>query len=151
MDSVPQSVAISVPSTTTFWHMLRVDTREVSSITSSTDVLAGRSWSMGGGTDYDGFFAGRLDIRNNVVYNFGSRVNDGGVHQANFVGNLYKRGPASNLTYAMKAQVSTTAPSRMQVLTQQVVRGSTSRNTAIPLCWKLNARRLYSRLCPIRR
>lgn len=32
----------------------------------------GRSWSMGGGLDEAGNFAGRLDIRNNVVYNFGS-------------------------------------------------------------------------------
>lgn len=31
----------------------------------------GRSWSMGGGLDPAGYFAGRLDIRNNVVYNFG--------------------------------------------------------------------------------
>jgi hypothetical protein len=32
----------------------------------------GRSWSMGGGVDDLAYFAGRLDIRNNVVYNFGS-------------------------------------------------------------------------------
>ncbi|KAF5019517.1 hypothetical protein F66182_8459 [Fusarium sp. NRRL 66182] len=64
----------------------------------------GRSWSMGGGVDNRGNFAGRLDIRNNVVYNFGSRVTDGGAHQVNFVGNYYKPGPASTLTYAMKAQ-----------------------------------------------
>jgi len=31
----------------------------------------GRSWSMGGGLDANNEFAGRLDIRNNVVYNFG--------------------------------------------------------------------------------
>lgn len=31
----------------------------------------GRSWSMGGGVDATSHFAGRLDIRNNVVYNFG--------------------------------------------------------------------------------
>ena len=31
----------------------------------------GRSWSMGGGVDDNFEFAGRLDIRNNVVYNFG--------------------------------------------------------------------------------
>ncbi|KAH8429302.1 uncharacterized protein LDX57_006969 [Aspergillus melleus] len=31
----------------------------------------GRSWSMGGGVDDNSTFAGRLDIRNNVVYNFG--------------------------------------------------------------------------------
>lgn len=31
----------------------------------------GRSWSMAGGVDAEGNFAGRLDLRNNVVYNFG--------------------------------------------------------------------------------
>lgn len=34
----------------------------------------GRSWSMGGNLDDAGFFAGRLDLRNNVVYNFGWRL-----------------------------------------------------------------------------
>ncbi|KFA68598.1 hypothetical protein S40285_10437 [Stachybotrys chlorohalonatus IBT 40285] len=66
----------------------------------------GRSWSMGGGTDYEARFAGRLDIRNNVVYNFGNRVTDGGARQVNFVGNLYKQGPASSLTFALRAQAS---------------------------------------------
>lgn len=76
----------------------------------------GRSWSMGGGTDFNGNFAGRLDIRNNVVYNFGKRVNDGGAHKVNFVGNLYKQGPASSLTIAMKAQVSRfVSPTRVRI------------------------------------
>lgn len=92
----------------------------------------GRSWSMGGGVDDNAAFAGRLDIRNNVVYNFGrfwleipnwsslshfkgkwhadyasgSRVTDGGAMEVNFVGNLYKQGPASELTYALQATVS---------------------------------------------
>ena len=56
----------------------------------------GRSWSMAGGLDGANVFAGRLDIRNNVVYNFGSRVTDGGAHQVNFVSNFYKPGPASS-------------------------------------------------------
>ncbi|KAI5925475.1 pectate lyase [Camillea tinctor] len=64
----------------------------------------GRSWSMAGGLDDAAAFAGRLDIRNNVVYNFGSRVTDGGAHQVNFVGNYYKPGPASNPDYDLKAQ-----------------------------------------------
>ncbi|KAK7419036.1 hypothetical protein QQX98_003538 [Neonectria punicea] len=64
----------------------------------------GRSWSMGGGADNYGSFAGRLDIRNNVVYNFGSRVTDGGAHQVNFVGNYYKPGPASQRSYDLRAQ-----------------------------------------------
>ncbi|KAI0593343.1 pectate lyase [Biscogniauxia sp. FL1348] len=64
----------------------------------------GRSWSMAGGLDDAAAFAGRLDIRNNVVYNFGSRVTDGGAHQVNFVGNYYKPGPASGPDYALRAQ-----------------------------------------------
>ena len=31
----------------------------------------GRSWSMGGNLDDSGVFWGKLDITNNVVYNFG--------------------------------------------------------------------------------
>ncbi|KAK6530458.1 hypothetical protein TWF694_003809 [Orbilia ellipsospora] len=64
----------------------------------------GRSWSMAGGAANDGSFAGRLDIRNNVVYNFGGRVTDGGAHQCNFVGNMYKRGAASGPNYDLIAQ-----------------------------------------------
>ncbi|KAL4801799.1 pectin lyase fold/virulence factor [Aspergillus unguis] len=74
----------------------------------------GRSWSMGGGVDDNATFAGRLDIRNNVVYNFGSRVTDGGAKEVNFVGNLYKQGPASNLTYALRAQYEDNLPGTQQ-------------------------------------
>jgi hypothetical protein len=67
---------------------------------------AGRNWSLAGGLDGNGFFAGRLDIFNNVVYNWHSRVTDGGAHEVNFAGNYYKRGAASStsITYALKAQ-----------------------------------------------
>lgn len=58
---------------------------------------AGRNWSMGGGLDGNGYYAGRLDIFNNVVYNWYSRVTDGGAHEVNFVGNYYKEGPATIL------------------------------------------------------
>ena len=58
----------------------------------------GRNWSLGGGLDGNGYYAGRLDIFNNVVYNWGGRATDGGAHEVNFVGNFYKMGPASNTT-----------------------------------------------------
>ncbi|RAQ60014.1 hypothetical protein AFCA_011081 [Aspergillus flavus] len=74
----------------------------------------GRSWSMGGGVDDNSTFAGRLDIRNNVVYNFGSRVTDGGAKEVNFVGNLYKQGPASELTYDLKATYEDNLPGTQQ-------------------------------------
>ncbi|KAL2863963.1 pectin lyase fold/virulence factor [Aspergillus lucknowensis] len=74
----------------------------------------GRSWSMGGGVDDNATFAGRLDIRNNVVYNFGSRVTDGGAMEVNFVGNLYKQGPASSLTYTLQATYEDDLPGTQQ-------------------------------------
>ncbi|KAF1850520.1 polysaccharide lyase family 1 protein [Cucurbitaria berberidis CBS 394.84] len=74
----------------------------------------GRSWSMAGGVDDNANFAGKLDIRNNVVYNFGHRVTDGGTHQGQFVSNLYKRGPASNLTWALRAQYEDGLPGTQQ-------------------------------------
>lgn len=62
---------------------------------------SGRNWSLGGGLDADGEFAGRLDIRNNVVYNWHSRTTDGGAHEVNFVNNYYKPGAASSIFTAL--------------------------------------------------
>ncbi|CAH0020681.1 unnamed protein product [Clonostachys rhizophaga] len=72
----------------------------------------GRSWSMAGGLDDAATFNGRLDFRNNVVYNFGHRVTDGGAHQVNFVGNYYKPGPAtgSSMTYDLEGTYEDDAP-----------------------------------------
>ncbi len=64
----------------------------------------GRNWSMAGGLDGAGFFAGRLDIFNNVVYNWRSRTTDGGAHEVNFVNNYYKPGAATVYFYALNAQ-----------------------------------------------
>jgi hypothetical protein len=57
----------------------------------------GRNWSLAGGLDGNNYFAGRLDITNNVVYNWGSRTTDGGASEVNFVGNYYKPGPGMQL------------------------------------------------------
>lgn len=57
----------------------------------------GRNWSMGGGLDSQNNFAGRLDIRNNVVYNWRGRTTDGGAMEVNFVNNYYKPGAATTL------------------------------------------------------
>ncbi len=66
---------------------------------------AGRNWSLGGGLDGNGYYAGRLDIFNNVVYNWKSRVTDGGAHEVNFVGNYYKEGAGTALHgYTLRAQ-----------------------------------------------
>lgn len=63
----------------------------------------GRNWSMAGGLDAAGYFAGRLDIFNNVVYNWGTRTTDGGAHEVNFVNNYYKPGTATTHFYALTA------------------------------------------------
>jgi hypothetical protein len=64
----------------------------------------GRNWSLAGGLDGNGDFAGRLDIFNNVVYNWGNRATDGGAHEVNFVANYYKPGAATTLFVALNAQ-----------------------------------------------
>lgn len=64
----------------------------------------GRNWSIGGGLNGDGFYSGKIDIRNNVVYNWGHRTTDGGANQVNFVNNYYKPGASSDLFFALKAQ-----------------------------------------------
>jgi hypothetical protein len=61
---------------------------------------AGRNWSLAGATDTANRHAGRLDIRNVVVYNWHHRTTDGGAREVNFVNNYYKPGPASEkMTY----------------------------------------------------
>ena len=49
-----------------------------------------RNWSLAGGYNQAGIYAGFLDIRNNVVYNWTSRTTDGGVAKLNYVNNYYK-------------------------------------------------------------
>lgn len=66
---------------------------------------AGRNWSLAGGlTKSNSHYAGRLDLRNNVVYNWKSRATDGGAHEVNFVNNYYQPGPATKFFYALNAQ-----------------------------------------------
>jgi len=63
----------------------------------------GRNWSLAGGLDANGSFSGRLDIFNNVVYNWGGRTTDGGAHEVNFVSNYYRPGPSSDVFAALHA------------------------------------------------
>lgn len=63
----------------------------------------GRNWSLAGGLDRTGVrLAGRLDIRNNVVYNWRDRTTDGGVLGLNFVSNFYLPGPATKVFTLLK-------------------------------------------------
>ncbi|GGF06711.1 pectate lyase family protein [Flavobacterium limi] len=64
----------------------------------------GRNWSIGGGLSGDGFYTGRVDIRNNVVYNWGKRTTDGGANEVNFVNNFYKPGASTGIFVALNAQ-----------------------------------------------
>jgi hypothetical protein len=70
---------------------------------------AGRNWSLAGGLSRGGKFAGRLDIRNNVVYNWESRTTDGGVKALTFVGNYYLPGPATRVFHLVKPDTGTPA------------------------------------------
>jgi hypothetical protein len=65
---------------------------------------AGRNWSLAGGLDKATRHAGRLDLRNNVVYNWGHRTTDGGAKEVNFVNNYYKPGPASKVFHVLMAE-----------------------------------------------
>jgi hypothetical protein len=64
----------------------------------------GRNWSLAGGLDANGYYKGKIDIFNNVIYNWGTRTTDGGAHQVNFVGNYYKPGVETTQFYALNAQ-----------------------------------------------
>jgi hypothetical protein len=66
---------------------------------------AGRNWSLAGGLDQATRHTGRLDIRNNVVYNWGHRTTDGGAAQVNFVNNYYKPGPASRVFHVLMPEL----------------------------------------------
>ena len=68
-------------------------------IAHSTD----RNWSLAGGLDQTVHYAGSLDIRNNVVFNWIGRTTDGGVARCNYVSNYYKPYPANPYaTYLLK-------------------------------------------------
>lgn len=69
---------------------------------------AGRNWSMSGGLDGRGFYAGHHDMFNNVCYNWDGRTTDGGTHEGQFVNNYYKMGPSSNNKFLLTAQLEGT-------------------------------------------
>jgi hypothetical protein len=77
---------------------------------------AGRNWSLAGGLNQAGKFAGFLDIRNNVVYNWQHRTTDGGARKVNFVGNYYIPGPATrpDVRHFVKAQLELKLPDDIQ-------------------------------------
>lgn len=89
----------------------------------------GRNWSLAGGLDAGGNFAGRLDIFNNVVYNWGGRSTDGGAHQVNFVGNFYKPGAATRIFVALSAQYDNFPGTQQYYFTGNVMPGYFDENS----------------------
>lgn len=75
---------------------------------------AGRNWSLAGGLTQGGKFAGYLDIRNNVVYNWAHRTNDGGVRKLNLVNNYYIPGPATRVFHLLVAEMELRLPDDVQ-------------------------------------
>jgi len=61
-------------------------------IAHSTD----RNWSLAGGYDHSVHYAGSLDVRNNVVYNWLARTTDGGAARVDYENNYYKPYSANN-------------------------------------------------------
>ena len=74
----------------------------------------GRNWSIGGGLNGDGYYGGKIDIRNNVVYNWGHRATDGGANQVNFVNNFYKPGASTDIFVALNAQIEGVGKGKQQ-------------------------------------
>lgn len=62
----------------------------------------GRNFSMGAAIDGSGVYNSKIDMFNNVVYDFGGRANDGQCHQLNFVNNYYKKGPSTSINFTCK-------------------------------------------------
>ena len=89
----------------------------------------GRNWSLAGGLDGAGNFAGRLDIFNNVVYNWGGRTTDGGAHEVNFVANTYKPGAASTVFFALNAQYDNFPGTQQYYFTKNVMPGHFDENS----------------------
>lgn len=85
---------------------------------------AGRNWSLAGGLSKPkNEYAGRLDLRNNVVYNWKSRATDGGAHEVNFVANYYQPGPATKFFYALNAQYGGFPGSQRYYFAENVMEG----------------------------
>jgi len=85
---------------------------------------AGRNWSLAGGlVKSTNEYAGRLDIRNNVVFNWKNRTTDGGAHEVNFVNNYYKPGPATKLFTVLNPQYANFPGSQRYFMSGNVMPG----------------------------
>lgn len=83
----------------------------------------GRNWSLAGGYDNAVRFAGHMDIRNNVVYNWQHRTTDGGAKRVNFVNNYYKPGPATKVFHLLEPDVGTPEDRQVYFMAGNVMEG----------------------------
>lgn len=67
---------------------------------------SGRNPRFDGGMDGNGYYKGRVDCFNNVVYNWNAHSAYGEAHEVQFVNNYYKQGPATNKTKIFNADVN---------------------------------------------
>ncbi len=82
-----------------------------------------RNWSLAGGLTQDGKYAGYLDIRNNVVYNWTARTTDGGVKACNFVNNYYKPGPAPGVKWLLRPDAGSATDRQQYYLSGNILEG----------------------------
>jgi hypothetical protein len=94
----------------------------------------GRNWSLAGGLDANGNFAGRLDIFDNIVYNWGGRTTDGGAHEVNFVNNYYRPGPSSVVFHALKADYDSFPGKQQYYCSGNVMPGKFDENQQSKAC-----------------
>ncbi|WP_165072441.1 pectate lyase family protein [Paludisphaera rhizosphaerae] len=87
---------------------------------------AGRNWSLAGGYDQAVRFAGHMDIRNNVVYNWEHRTTDGGAKRVNFVNNYYKPGPATRVFHLVKPDVGSESDRQVYYIAGNFMEGRPS-------------------------
>jgi hypothetical protein len=83
----------------------------------------GRVWSLAGGYDNAVRFAGQMELRNNVVYNWAHRTTDGGAKRVDFVNNYYKPGPSSRVFHLMKPDVGSPADRQVYYIAGNVMEG----------------------------
>lgn len=106
----------------------------------------GRNWSMAGGLDGSGAYAGHHDMFNNVCYNWGNRATDGGTHEGNFVANYYKMGPSTTKTVLLTADLEGTGSGTQSYYVKGNIRenlnGSQTQD-ALNNTYKVNAKQTY--------
>lgn len=84
----------------------------------------GRNWSMAAGLDNAGNMGGKLDMFNNVCYNWYDRTTDGGSRYSQYVNNYYIVGPATKMykLYSLDYELGKPAPGVMDAYVKGNIR-----------------------------